>query len=68
MRNNDETSGHTPETDSEQPPAKPKEDGSAAARRGFLHRLASFGLGEDPAQLLAPRTRLQPADLPDTGD
>ena len=67
MKNNDEMPGQAPDP-AEEPPVKLRDDGSAAARRGFLHRLASFGLGEGPDQLLVPRTRLSPADVPDTGD
>jgi hypothetical protein len=51
-----------------QPPAKAKSEETAADRRGFLHRLASFGLGEEPDHLLVPRTRLQTAEPGEAGD
>lgn len=68
MTNNDEVRETSPEAAPDPQPAKLADEGASAERRGFLHRLASFGLGEGPAQLLVPRTELKPADLADTGD
>lgn len=69
MKSNDPVPEAAPEAESaDQPAARPRRGETAADRRGFLHRLASFGLGEEPDHLLVPRTRLLPAESSDAGD
>ena len=69
LKSDDPVLENAPEAEfADQPPAKAKHEEAAADRRGFLHRLASFGLGEGPEHLLVPRTRLQPAETSETGD
>ncbi|HEU4801502.1 MAG TPA: hypothetical protein VFS94_12850 [Gemmatimonadales bacterium] len=69
MKTNDQAPEDAPEAEPAAKPAtKPQREEAAADRRGFLHRLASFGLGEEPDHLLVPRPRLLPAESSEAGD